>query len=58
MFAMSVSQEQIVFYNNEGIQAFHLLEKARTEIWNYLPEGFEPDKELEEAHKEQYDSID
>lgn len=45
-----------VLGNDEGIQAFHRLDQARTEIWNYLPEGFDPDKELEEARKERYGS--
>ncbi len=35
--------------NDERIQAFRRLDEARTEIWNYLPAGFDPDKELEEA---------
>lgn len=47
-----------ILSNDEGIQAFHRLNEARTEIWNYLPEGFDPDKELEEARKERYGSID
>ena len=33
----------------EGIQAFHRLSAAREEIERYLPENFDPDKELEEA---------
>ena len=44
--------------NDEGIKAFHRLDEARAEIWNYLPEGFDPDKELEEARKERYGSLD
>ncbi len=44
--------------NDEGIQAFRRLDEARTEIWNYLPAGFDPDKELEEARKERYGSLD
>lgn len=43
--------------NDEGIQAFRRLDEARKEVWNYLPEGFDPDKELEEARKERYGSI-
>lgn len=43
--------------NDEGIQAFLRLDKARAEIWDYLPEGFDPDKELEEARKERYGSF-
>lgn len=44
--------------NDEGVQAFHRLDQARTEIWNYLPDGFDPDQELEEARKERYGSTD
>lgn len=44
--------------NDESFQAFCRLDEARTEIWKYLPEGFDPDKELEEARKERYGSID
>ena len=57
---MSALQEQAVqmVSDDEGFQAFCRLNKARTEIWNYLPEGFDPDKELEEARKERYGCID
>lgn len=44
--------------NDEGIQALRRLDKARSEIWDYLPERFDPDQELEEARKERYGSID
>lgn len=47
-----------VLRNDESIQALRRLDEARTEIWNYLPEGFDPDKELEEARRERYGSID
>ena len=43
---------------DEEYQAFLRLDKARREIWDYLPESFDPDKELEEARKERYGSID
>lgn len=43
--------------NKEGIQAFLRLDAARTEIMKYLPEDFDPDKELEEARVERYGSI-
>lgn len=33
----------------EGMQAFQRLSAAREEIGRYLPENFDPDKELEEA---------
>lgn len=29
-----------ILSNDEGFQAFRRLDEARTEIWNYLPEGF------------------
>lgn len=43
---------------NQGIQAFHRLDKARAEIRQYLPENFDPKIELEEARTERYGSID
>ena len=57
---MSALQEQAIqtLSNDESFQAFCRLDEAGTEIWNYLPEGFDPDKELEEARKERYGSID
>ena len=39
------------------MQAFGKLDAARAEIKKYLPEGFDPDKELEEARAERYGSI-
>ncbi len=42
---------------DEGIQAFRRLETARTEIKKYLPEDFDPDKELREAREERYGSL-
>lgn len=44
--------------NDDGIQAYQRLNKARKEIWNYLPKEFDPDKELEEARQERYGSTD
>lgn len=49
----TLSQEK-----DEAIEAFQRLNAARTEIKKYLPEGFDPDKELEEARAERYGSID
>lgn len=46
------------FDNSEGMRAFADLEKVRNEICQYLPEDFDPDRELEEARKERYDRID
>lgn len=37
---------------DESIQAFYRLNAAREEISQYLPEDFDPDKELEEARAE------
>lgn len=42
---------------DEKIRAFHRLDAARTEIRQYLPDNFDPDKELEEARVERYDNI-
>lgn len=42
--------------SEEGkMQAFRRLDAARTEITQYLPDDFDPDKELEEARAERYD---
>lgn len=65
---MSILQEQAVrmisdlsddnvrqmFVDDEGMQAFHRLEAVRAEVIKYLPEDFDPDKELEEARAERY----
>lgn len=37
---------------DEKIHAFHRLDAARTEIKQYLPDGFDSDKELEETRTE------
>lgn len=39
------------------MQAFWHLDAARTQIGQYLPEDFDPDKELEEARAERYGSL-
>lgn len=53
------SQPVTITLNDEdGLQAFRRLEVARTEIQQYIPEDFNPDKELEEARAERYGSID
>lgn len=44
-------------FNHEAAQAFQRLEAARAEIGLYLPEDFDPDKELEEARAERYGSV-
>ena len=65
---MSILQEQAVrmisdlsddnvrqmFVDDEGMQAFHRLEAVWAEVIKYLPEDFDPDKELEEARAERY----
>lgn len=43
--------------NRVRMQAFDRLDAARTEIRKYLPEDFDPDKELEEAMVERYGSV-
>ena len=43
---------------NKGMQAFWRLDAARTEIRQYLPEDFDPEKELEEARAARYGSVD
>lgn len=43
--------------DDEDIQALRRLNAARVEIKQYLPEGFDPDKELEEARAERYGSV-
>lgn len=42
----------------DGVQLFQKLEEARKEIQKYLPEDFDPDKELEEARAERYGCAD
>ena len=39
------------------VQAFKRLDAARVEISQYLPDDFEPERELEEARAERYGSI-
>lgn len=41
---------------NRGMQAFRRLDAARAEIKQYLPEDFDPEKELEEARVQRYGS--
>lgn len=40
-----------------GMEAFSRLDAARAEIKQYLPENFDPDRELAEARIERYESI-
>ena len=39
---------------DEKIHAFHRLDTARAEIRKYLPDDFNPNKELEEVRAERY----
>lgn len=41
-----------------GVQAFKRLDAARSDIKQYLPKDFDPERELEEARAERYGSID
>lgn len=43
---------------DEKMKAFKRLDTARSEIRQYLPEDFNPERELEEARKEKYGDID
>lgn len=42
----------------EGLQAFQRLKNARSEIRSYLPDDFDPEKELRAAREERYGSAD
>lgn len=44
--------------NESGIQAFNRLNAARKELQHYFPKDFDPEKELEEARAERYESVD
>lgn len=57
MLPKSSVQTVKVSENKESIEAFQRLNAARTEIMKYLPEDFDPDKELEEARVERHGSI-
>lgn len=57
MLPKSSVQTVKVSENKESIEAFQRLDAARTEIMKYLPEDFDPDKELEEARVERYGNI-
>lgn len=43
--------------NDEPMQAFYRLDAARAEIGQYLPEDFDPERELEEARAQRYGDI-
>ena len=42
---------------SESMRAFQRLNAARGEVWKYLPDDFDPDRELEKARAERYGSI-
>lgn len=42
---------------DKGMQAFRRLNAARAEISQYLPDDFDPEKELEKAREERYGSL-
>ncbi len=57
---MSELQPEAIVPLNEGdraIEAFRRLDIVRSEIRQYLPDDFEPEKELEEARAERYGSL-
>ncbi len=59
-FFMSELQPEAIVPLNEGdraIEAFRRLDIVRSEIRQYLPDDFEPEKELEEARAERYGSL-
>lgn len=43
---------------SRSMSAFSRLDAARAEIREYLPEAFDPDRELEEARAERYGGLD
>lgn len=45
-------------HEGRKMQAFKRLNAAREEIIQYLPDDFDPERELEEARMEKYGSID
>lgn len=57
LMPQSSDTESVQSLDDEAVHAFRRLDKARAEIWDYLPDKFDPDKELREARKERYGSI-
>ena len=53
-----IVEKHSVADDSVGVQAFKRLDAARTDIKQYLPKDFDPEKELEEARAERYGSID
>lgn len=49
-------KEKTVPQMTAGVQAFQRLKAARPEVRSYLPEGFDPEKELRDAREERYGS--
>ena len=50
--------EEPLMSTSESMQAFQRLDAARSEVWKYLPEDFDPERELREARNERYGSTD
>ncbi len=50
MFAGNADAE-----DDMALQALHRLHGARQEVWQYLPQDFDPDRELAEARSAKYD---
>lgn len=44
-------------HDDAGMQAFRRLDAARAESREYLPEEFDPERELEKAKEERYGGI-
>lgn len=50
--------EMVQQVSDEAMQAFNRLNSAWTEIRQFYPNDFDPDRELEEALEERYGGID
>lgn len=58
---MPQEADTAAFYSEQesaARQAFQRLDAARLEVKRYLPDDFDPEKELEEARAERYGSFD
>lgn len=51
------TQTDVKIEKDKKMQAFKELDEARIQIKKYLPEDFDPDKELEEARADRYGSL-
>ncbi len=52
------TEDKLLYTDKMAWESFQKLNAARTEIKQYFPDDFDPDKELEEARAERYGSID